>query len=425
MTGTGRAARVPAAHLDCTAGVAGDMLLGALVDAGAGADTVVDAVRSLKVPGLDVSVGRARRGGFACARVTVTRPASPDRARHLADVLELLAGADGVTPAAARAARRVFELLAAAEARAHGTTPDRVHFHEVGAYDALADVVGCATALDELGLLTEHAVVTCSPLAAGSGEVRCAHGPMPVPVPAVLHIAAHARLELARGDLPGERTTPTGAALVAAVAAPGPMPPMTVRAVGTGGGHRDTPDRPNITRIVLGEATAVSPGPAEGDAVVLETTVDDLDPRFWPSVLDALREAGAWDCWTTGVTGRHGRPGRLVTALCSPQVRQAVADALLLHTTTLGVRWTTCRRTTLPRRSTIVSIGPAERPERVLVKTAERPDGTVTAQPELSDAERAAKSLGWPLRTVCEAVLDRWHREHRTADVPGPDTPDA
>jgi uncharacterized protein (DUF111 family) len=243
---------------------------------------------------------------------------------------------------------------------------------------------------------------------------------MSVPVPAVLHIAAHARLELARGDLPGERTTPTGAALVAAVAAPGPMPSMTVHAVGTGGGSRDTPDRPNITRIVLGETTAVSPGSAEDDVVVLETTVDDLDPRLWPSVLDALREAGAWDCWTTGIVGRHGRPGRLVTALCSPQVRQAVSDTLLLHTTTLGVRWTTCRRTTLPRRSAVVSIGPAERPERVSVKTAERPDGTVTAQPELSDAERAAESLGWPLRTVCEAVMDGWRREHRTADVPDP-----
>ncbi|CQR60685.1 nickel pincer cofactor biosynthesis protein LarC [Streptomyces leeuwenhoekii] len=415
----------PAAHLDCTAGVAGDMLLGALLDAGAGTGAVVDAVRSLKVPGLDVSVGRARRGGFACARVTVSRPASPDRARHLADVLDLLAGADGVTPAAARVARRTFELLAAAEGRAHGTAPDRVHFHEVGAYDALADVVGCAAALDDLGLLAEHAVVTCSPLAAGSGAVRCAHGTMPVPVPAVLHLAAGAGLELAGGDLPGERTTPTGAALVAAVAAPRPMPPMTVRAVGTGGGSRDTPDRPNITRVVLGETTGASSGPVEGDVVVLESTVDDLDPRFWPSVLDALRAAGAWDCWTTGVIGRHGRPGRVVTALCSQQMRRAVTDALLLHTSTLGVRWTTYRRATLPRRGALVSIGPAQRPEGVLVKTAERPDGTVTAQPELSDAERAAASLGWPLRTVCEAVMDRWHRDQPSADAPGPDGPDA
>ncbi len=268
--------------------------------------------------------------------MTVTRPASPDRARRLADRVGAARRAGGVTPAAARAARRTFELLAAAEARAHGTTPDRVHFHEVGAVRRLADVVGCAAALDDLGLLAEHAVVTCSPLAAGSGEVHCAHGTMPVPVPAVLHIAAHARLELARGDLPGERTTPTGAALVAAVAAPGPMPPMTVRAVGTGGGRRDTPDRPNITRVVLGETRTASPGPTEGDVVVLESTVDDLDPRLWPSVLDALRAAGAWDCWTTGIVGRHGRPGRLVTALCPQQVRQAVADVLLLHTTTLA-----------------------------------------------------------------------------------------
>lgn len=396
-----------AAHLDCTAGVAGDMLLGALLDAGARLAAVRDAVAALKVDGLDVSVARERRGGFGCHRVTVHRPAVPDRHRHLADVLadiDRAAGA-GLAPAAADFAARVFRLLAEAEGKAHGTGADEVHFHEVGAFDALADVVGCAAALADLGLLAPGAAVTTSPLAAGSGEVDCAHGRMPVPVPAVLHLAAAGGLALTGGGLAGERTTPTGAALVAALATPGPLPDMAVRAVGTGGGRRDTPDRPNITRVVVGTRTApAAGGPAEGEVTVVESTVDDLDPRLWPSVLAALRAAGAWDCWTTETVGRHGRPGRVVTALCAAEVRPAVADALFRHTTTLGVRWSAHRRLMLPRRSAVVAVGPPGAEQQVTVKVAEGPGGALTVQPELAEAEAAAAALGWPVRAVCEAA---------------------
>ncbi|GAB2621438.1 nickel pincer cofactor biosynthesis protein LarC [Streptomyces capparidis] len=400
-----------AAHLDCTAGVAGDMLLGALLDAGADFGAVRDAVRSLGVDGLDVAAEPGRRGGFACVRVTVARPSVPDRHRHLPDVLKDISGAR-LTPDAARFAARVFELLAEAEAEAHGTTANEVHFHEVGAFDAMADVVGCAAALDDLGLLRDGSTVTCSPLAAGSGTVDCAHGTMPVPVPAVLRIAARRGLALTGGDLAGERTTPTGAALVAALAEPGPLPPMTVRAVGTGGGGRDTADRPNVTRVVLGAvpAATAAPGPVPGEVTVVESTVDDLDPRLWPSVLRALREAGAWDCWTTDTVGRHGRPGRLVTALCSEELRPAVADALFRHTTTLGVRWSEHRRLTLPRSSAVVTVGPDGAGTPVTVKIAQGPDGALTVQPELAEAEAAAAELGWPVRAVCEAAVTRYRQ---------------
>ncbi|MFD9277844.1 nickel pincer cofactor biosynthesis protein LarC [Streptomyces mirabilis] len=414
MSVSGGMSRVRVAHLDCTAGVAGDMLLGALLDAGADVETVTEAVRSLGIPGLGISVTQGRRCGFACARVSVTTPDLPDRERHLQDVVELCTGADRLGERASAFARRVFELLAHAEAKAHGTTPDKVHFHEVGAYDALADVVGCAAALENLGLLDDHAVITCSPMAAGSGFVHCAHGRMPVPVPAVLNIAAHAGLQLASGDLAGERTTPTGAAIVAALAEPGALAPMTVRAVGTGGGRRDTADRPNVTRVVIGEPAAVR-GPAQGEVLTLESTVDDLDPRLWPSVLRALREAGAWDCWTTGIVARHGRPGQVVTALCSEQVRQAVTDALFRHTSTLGVRWSTHQRVTLPRRSVTVCVGPPGHAQPVVVKVGETPDGTLTVQPELSDAERVARVLDWPVRAVCEKAVSSYRQGHHVA----------
>ncbi|MBB6421504.1 nickel pincer cofactor biosynthesis protein LarC [Streptomyces sp. AK010] len=403
------------AHVDCTAGVAGDMLLGALLDAGARTQSVRDAVRSLGVPGLDIAVERARRGGFACARVQVTRPPAPDRARHLPDVRDHLTAAAGLGPAAVTFATRVFELLARAEATAHGTTPDQVHFHEVGAYDALADVAGCAAALDDLGLLAPDAAVTCSALAAGSGTVDCAHGRVPVPVPAVLHIAAETGLPLTGGDLAGERTTPTGAALLGTLAVPRPAHPMTVRAVGVGGGRRDVPDRPNITRVVIGQTSSEASRPGHDEVLVLESTVDDLDPRLWPSVLDALRAAGAWDCWTSGIIARHGRPGRLVTALCTAPLRDAVADALFRHTTTLGVRWSVHQRLVLPRHSVTVSVGPPGGEHRVQVKVAERPDGTLSCQPELSDTERAALALGWPVLTVSEAATASWRECHVTA----------
>lgn len=406
-----------AAHLDCTAGVAGDMLLAALLDAGANAHAVADAVASLGVPGLAVRTRPARRAGLACLRVHVDRPATPDRSRHLSDVLALLDGAR-LAPGAARYARQVFRLLADTEAQVHGTTPEQVHFHEVGAYDALADVVGCAAALADLGLLAPGAVVSCSPLAAGHGQVTSAHGRMPVPVPAVLDIAARHGLALTAGELPGERTTPTGAALVASVAAPGPVPAMTVRAVGVGGGRKDTRQCPNITRVVLGAALDLPPATVQGEVVVVESTVDDLDPRLWPSVLDALRAAGAWDCWTTGTIGRHGRPGRLVTALCAAEVRPAVTDALLRHTTTLGVRWCSQQRTTLPRRASTVSVGPPGQQQPVPVKVAEVPGGEVTVQPELADAERAARALGWPVRQVCAAAISGYLRERPARAVP-------
>ncbi len=310
--------RPGAAYIDATAGVAGDMLLAALLDAGADVERVRGAIASLGVPGLGLRTEAARRGGLACLRAVITTPTVTDRQRHLADVLGHV-GASDLRPAGKELATRVFRLLAEAEGAVHGEPPEDVHFHEVGAFDSLADVVGSAAALEDLGLLRPGAVICCSALAAGSGFVTSRHGRLPVPAPAVLRIAAAAGLnlasgdrangDLAGGDLTGERTTPTGAALLAAVATPGGFPAMTVRAVGTGGGGRDTPDRPNITRVVIG-ASSAERELREGDVTVVESTVDDLDPRLWPSVLQAVRAAGAWDCWCTPIVGRHGRPVR-------------------------------------------------------------------------------------------------------------------
>ena len=267
------------------------MLLAALLDAGADLERVSGAIASLGVPGLGLRTEAARRSGLACLRAVIIAPSATDRARHLADVLEHVSASD-LGPAAKDLATRVFQLLADAEGAVHGEPPEDVHFHEVGAFDRWPTWSGSAAALEDLGLLRPGAVVSCSALAAGNGFVTSRHGRLPLPAPPVLRIAAAAGLELAGGDLTGERTTPTGAALLAAAATPGGFPTMTVRAVGTGGGGRDTTDRPNITRVVIGEVSA-DHGLREGDVTVVESTVDDLDPRLWPSVLQAVRAAGA------------------------------------------------------------------------------------------------------------------------------------
>ncbi|WP_323747735.1 nickel pincer cofactor biosynthesis protein LarC [Catenulispora rubra] len=401
-----------AAHLDCTLGVAGDMLLGALVGAGARPEAITAAIDSMGIEGIAVRFDDARRAGFACKRAEVTVPAEPDVERTLSDVLAVVRGTV-LPPRAMRYAERVFTLLAEAEATVHGVTPDEIHFHEVGAFDALADVVGCAAALSDLGLLEDGVVVHCSAFAAGSGTVRSQHGRLPVPAPAVLELARSAGIGLTRSDLAGERTTPTGAALVAALAVPAPMPEMTVTAVGCGGGTRDSSDGPNITRVLLGRhAGGATLGTEE--IVLVESTVDDLDPRLWPSVLRAVRQAGAWDCWTTPTIGRDGRPGQTVTAVCGEQTRRAVIEAILLHTCTLGVRWSPWQRVTLPRRSVRVAVGEPGARHEITVKVAELAGRVITAQPELAEAEQIAAILGRSVRSVCEEAA----AAYRTAAPP-------
>jgi uncharacterized protein (TIGR00299 family) protein len=401
-----------AAYLDCTAGVAGDMLLGALLDAGADLESVRAAVRSLGVPGLAVRVEQTRRCGLRCAHAVVLIPTASQPARGLAEVLAVIETAQ-LSPSAAAIAAGTFRLLAGAEALVHGVAPEQVHFHEVGAADALADVVGSVVAAEQLGLLADDALVSCSALAAGSGTARTAHGTIPVPSPAVVQIVATSGLSLTGGDLAGERTTPTGAALVATLAAPGPLPLMTIDMAGTGAGAREDPQRPNITRLLIGRRTeyATVPSPAQ-PVTVVETTVDDLSPELWPEVLHAVRAAGAWDCWTTATIGRHGRPGQVLTALCAEQTRPAVVQALFEHSTTLGVRWAEWERATLPRTSIRVPVGPPDAQQEITVKVATGPGGHHTAKPEIADAERVARALGWSVHRVCEAARAAYARPH-------------
>ena len=392
------------AWIDASAGASGDMLLGALLDAGAPLEAVAAAIAALGVEPIEIRPHQVRRHGLRAtkAEVVVQDAAA---SRTLGDVLGLVAAAN-LTPAVAAFARDVFLVLGTAEAAVHGEDPERVHLHEVGALDSLADVIGCAAALDALGLLEPRARVVVGSVALGSGSVDSAHGPLPVPVPAVLAILAGRGAAVAAGG-DGELCTPTGAALLATLANEwGALPPMRIESVGVGAGSADPTGRANVLRVVLGTALAPAGVPwRRDDLIELEATVDDLDPRLWPAVLDALVAAGAVDAWLAPVVMRKGRPGHVVTALVAEEAVDAATRALFTQSTTLGVRLRPVARRALPRDEVVVSVEGCD----VRVKRGLLDGRPVTVQAEYADAAAAADRLGLPVRTVLEraAALGR------------------
>ncbi len=379
--------------LDCTAGVSGDMLLGALVDAGAPLAALQAAVDAVGVDPVRLRAEHVERAGLAALRVHVEVADDPE-SRTWAQVRGLLEAAD--LPGPVRdTALAVFARLAAAEGAVHRVPPESVHFHEVGALDAVADVVGAAAGVHALRI----EALTASPVALGSGWVRAAHGRLPVPVPAVLALLAGA--PVSAGPVAHESTTPTGAALLATlVGAWGPLPPVLLRGTGTGAGGRDPQALPNVLRLVLGEplpaAHPASAPPGADPVVLLETNVDDLDPRVWPGVLDELLQEGALDAWLTPVLMKKGRPAHTLSVLCPPRLAPALRTVVLTRTSTLGVREQQVARTTLGRRWDVVDV----LGQPVRVKSGELDGRVVHRSPEWEDVAAAAAALGLPAQDV-------------------------
>jgi uncharacterized protein (TIGR00299 family) protein len=281
---------------------------------------------------------------------------------------------------------------------------DEVHFHEVGALDAIVDVAGCALALHDLALL-EGAARVVSPVAVGSGSVRTAHGPLPVPAPAVAEILAAAAAPLAAHQATMELCTPTGAALLATLAtAWGPPPAMTPAAVGVGAGTADPPGHANVLRVLVGAAASPAalsaPDWQEGELFQVEATVDDLDPRVWPDLLEELRSVGAADAWCVPALMRKGRPGQVLTVLVDAARLDLTCRVVFTWTTTLGVRVHPVSRRALRRDSVTVPVAGGE----VRVKRAFLGGEVVTAQPEYDDALAAARTAGLPVTAVLDAA---------------------
>ncbi|KQS60755.1 hypothetical protein ASG36_07740 [Geodermatophilus sp. Leaf369] len=375
--------------LDLAAGASGDMLLGALVDAGVPLAVVQGAVAGLPVEPVLLRTEQVTRHGLGATRVHVDAPPSTHH-RTWADVRELLGGAT-LDDAVRERALAVFARLAAAEGRVHRVPADEVHFHEVGALDALADVVGVVAGFAHLGLAELHA----TSVALGSGTARGEHGVVPVPGPAVLELLTG--LPVHAGPVPHECCTPTGAALVAElVDVWGPMPGMRPARVGSGAGGRDPVELPNTVRLVLGE-----PAATPGAPVVLEANIDDLDPRLWPGVLDALFAAGASDAWLTPILMKKGRPAHTLAALCRPETVAAVQRAVFAHTPTIGLRVSPVGKVALARSQDHVDVLGG----RVGTKTARDDAGRVlNVSVEFEDVAALARERGLPVKEVLRAA---------------------
>ncbi|HTA02178.1 MAG TPA: nickel pincer cofactor biosynthesis protein LarC [Streptosporangiaceae bacterium] len=374
--------------LDVSAGVAGDMVLGALVDAGASLDFIGVQVDAVLAGAVALSARQVTRAGLRGTQVSVSLRKSDPVPRAWRDIQELLSRAPIPDPVR-RDSLAVFSRLAVAEARVHGIEPDDVHFHEVGALDSIADIVGSCAGLHDLGI----ADIQASPLALGSGTVRAEHGILPVPVPAVLEMVGGWTVS---GGGTGELATPTGVALVTALASGcGPLPVMQVVATGVGAGSKDTPDRANVVRAVIGDADAGSAGGLAAE-VVIEANVDDLDPRLWPAVLTALLQAGAQDAWLTPILMKKGRPAHTLHVLARPEDAAALRAVVLAQTSTIGMRSFIVDKYALARMWVPVEIAG----QVVRIKVAH--DGAVIRQatPEYADVEAAAAQLTLPVRQV-------------------------
>ena len=389
------------AWLDATSGASGDMVLGALIDVGVPLGVVAEAVDKVAPGQVTLSEERVSRGGFAALRCHVEVAATSTR-RTWRDVEQLIGGA-GLHEDVRSLAHDVFARLAEAEARVHGTIPEEVHFHEVGALDAIADVVGACAGVVHLGL--ERVVV--SRVSVGGGTVGTEHGHLPVPPPAVVELLRG--LPTAGGPVDLELCTPTGAALLATLADEwGPQPAMSVGSVGIGAGGRDPEGHANVLRMLVGEAPSevVSTGSTGGwdgaGALVLEANVDDLDPRLWPGVIAALLEAGASDAWLTPILMKKGRPAHTLSVLVSADRAGGVRGEMYLQTSTIGLRETRVGKHELARSFHAVVVDGHE----VAVKVARLDGDVVNVQPEFEDVAAVARALGRPVKSVmADAVV--------------------
>jgi uncharacterized protein (TIGR00299 family) protein len=391
---------VTIAWFHCFSGIAGDMALGALVDAGALLDDVERGCRRLGVDGWELRAEPVLRGGIAGTRLLVEVDEGHRHPhRRAVDIAELI-GAAELPPRVESRALATFRLLAEVEGRLHGVPADEVHFHEVGAVDSIVDIVGVCVALELLGVDT----VEASSVAQGTGTFRSAHGVLPNPPPAVVALLAGAGIPSHGLDVPFELTTPTGAALLAALGRRfGPLPAMTVTASGFGAGGRELTERANHVQVVLGTPPATSAvGGAAPDgqpAVVLEATVDDVTGETLAYAVTRLLEEGAHDAWLVPVVMKKGRPGHVVTVLADPSRLAPLRAVLREETGTLGVRAHGVERWPSARRFGEIEV----EGHRVRMKVAE---GRVKA--EHDDVASAARALGLPLREVAARAEALW-----------------
>jgi uncharacterized protein (TIGR00299 family) protein len=390
------------AYFDCFSGISGDMTLGALVDAGCDVGLLRSELAALQVPGWELTAEKVWKNGMAATYVKVK---TEDQSKHrsLSAILEILQKSTLGAPVRERAAA-IFQKLGEAEARVHDVPLEKIHFHEVGAVDAIVDIVGACIGFQVLGIEK----FACSALNVGGGTAKMAHGVLSVPAPATANLL-QGKPTYSNG-VQKELVTPTGAAIVATLCELfGPQPPMTVSSIGYGAGRADLEGQPNVVRIMVGEEVGAGKStPAEACATgfdeeiaVIEANLDDMNPQIYGYVLEKALGAGALDVYTSAVQMKKNRPGTLLTILCKPQDKGTLMSLVLAETTTLGVRTYAAQRRILAREFAKVKTSFGE----VRVKIA-RMDGAIAhVAPEYEDCRRLAEEKNVPLQKVISEAL--------------------
>jgi len=385
------------AYLDCSSGISGDMLLAALLDAGVDARRLLRELKKMRLGFYEFKLTRAVRGNLVGARVDIRIPAQQPP-RKLGDIEEMM-GKTELAETVKEKALKIFRRLAEAEGKLHNLPPGEVHFHEVGAVDAIIDIVGACLGLE----LLEVSELTCSPLNVGGGRVEAEHGSLPVPAPATAELLKE--IPIYSTGIEGELVTPTGAAIVSTLASSfGPMPPMKVERIGYGAGEKDIPGQANVTRLFVGESVEVvkpQPGAAGDELVsVIEANLDDMSPQLYGYFVEQALAAGALDVTCSAVQMKKNRPGLLVTVLCAPESSDALAQLLFEQTTTIGLRIYEARRKVLEREFVSVETPFGE----VRVKVGKREGKVLNVAPEYEDCQRLAAEKSVPLKEVILAA---------------------
>jgi pyridinium-3,5-bisthiocarboxylic acid mononucleotide nickel chelatase len=377
------------AFLDAFSGLSGDMIAGAMLDAGADFDELRGALASLSLDGYRVAVRRKLVSGISALKFDVEVGASQPE-RHLSDIREIVERASALSTGVKDRAMAIFGVLAEAEAKIHHTTSEQVHFHEVGAVDSIIDIVTAAWGFERLELKE----IIVSPLPAGSGLVRSQHGIIPVPAPATAELLAGFPMRM--GDGAAEMVTPTGAAILRALAAPAPPAiGFRVERVGYGAGSKDFADRPNVLRLMVGERAQTYQA---DELVEIAANIDDLNPQIYEHVVERLFETGARDVTLTPTIMKKGRPAVTISVLAEPSAREQIAAVLFAETSTIGLRYHPVARLKLAREIKEVDT----RWGRVRVKVSRAGDDTVTLSPEYDDCKRLAREHHVALRLVLE-----------------------
>ncbi len=379
-------------YFDCFSGAAGDMIVGALIDAGADFGKVRDGLMSLGVEGYDVAIEKVKKKGVMATKFHVNIAEQGHPHRHLKHIVAIIEKGD-LPQHVREASLETFRRIAEAEATVHGSTVEKVHFHEVGAVDSIVDIVGTHLALDQI----KPERIESSPLHVGSGTVKCAHGVMPVPAPATALLLKG--LPTYGGTVEGELVTPTGAALIAQLAQKfGPQPAMAIDTVGAGSGTRDLPDRPNVLRVMLGEAVGISS--ATETVTIVEANIDDMNPELLPPLVKSLLDAGARDAFLTPILGKKGRPAYMVTAMVDDASTEKVADALFRGSSTLGMRIRREERICMDRAFKSVQTPWGA----VRVKVGLRDGAVANVAPEFDECTRVAEAAHVAVRDVYDAA---------------------